>query len=95
MTLKVEDYVASVSEALGKTKKETREVIKEFLTQWADNTKSGVQSQFVGVGKTEIRDVEASQKRNPRTGEPVFVEAHQKAKFNFSGKIKDSLRGIQ
>lgn len=93
-TLKVEDYVASVAEATGNTKKAAREIIKEFLSQWAGNTANGVPSHFVGVGKTEIRSVEGSEKRNPRTGEKVFVEAHQKPRFQFAGKIKDSLRGL-
>jgi nucleoid DNA-binding protein len=93
--LKTEDYVVSVSKSLGITKKAAREVIKEFLAQFAANTSNGISSQFSGVGKTEIRDVEASMKRNPRTGEPVEVEAHQKPKFQFSGKVKNALRGIE
>lgn len=92
--LLVEDYVTSVSEELGITKKAAREVIKEFLSQWAQNTSNGVESKFVGVGKTTIRDVKAAERRNPKTGEPVFVDAHQKAKFDFSGKIKNALRGL-
>jgi len=93
-TMKTEDYVVSVAAALGKTKKETREVIKEFLSQLAENTSAGNGSAFSGVGKVEIRDVEASTKRNPATGEPVEVEAHKKAKFTFSGKVRNALRGI-
>lgn len=91
---KTEDYVVSVSAALGTTKKATREIIKEFLSQFAANTSNGVASQFSGVGKTEIRNVEASMKRNPKTGEQVEVEAHQKAKFQFSGKVRNALRGL-
>lgn len=92
-SLKVEQYVASVATATGHTKKDTREIIKEFLTQWGDNTAKGIPSQFSGVGKTVIRDVEASTKRNPATGEQVQVDAHQKPKFVFSGKVKNVLRG--
>jgi predicted outer membrane repeat protein len=94
-TLKTEDYVVSVSKALGKTKKETREIIKEFLNQFSNNTANGLGSAFSGVGKVEIRDVEASIKRNPKTGEPVEVEAHQKPRFTFSGKVRNTLRGIE
>lgn len=92
--LKTEDYVSSVAEATGMTKKDTRLVIKEFLNQAADNTKKGIPSHFVGFGKIEIRDVAASEKRNPRTGEPVDVEAHRKPKFDFSGKVKAELRSL-
>jgi integration host factor subunit alpha len=95
MSLKTEDYVVSVSAQLGKSKKETREIIKEFLNQFKDNTIAGLESQFVGLGKVEIRDVDASVKRNPRTGEPAPVEAHQKAKFQFSGKVRNALRGVE
>jgi nucleoid DNA-binding protein len=94
-TMKTEDYVVSVSKALGKTKKETREIIKEFLAQFAENTSNGVGSAFSGVGKTEIREVSASIKRNPRTGDSVEVEAHQKPKFHFSGKVRNALRGLE
>lgn len=93
--MKTEDYVVSVSKALGKTKKETREIVKEFLNQFAENTAAGVASAFSGLGKTEIREVEASIKRNPKTGEQVEVEAHQKPKFQFSGKVRNALRGIE
>ena len=92
---KTEDYVVSVSQALAMTKKDTRLVIKEFLSQVAENTTNGVASQFVGLGKIEIRDVEASTKRNPKTGEPVEVAAHQKPRFQFSGKVRNPLRGIE
>jgi DNA-binding protein HU-beta len=94
-SLKVEDYVDSVAKATGNTKKAAREVIKEFLSQVGENTKSGRATQLVGLGKIEIREVAASKKRNPRTGEPAFVEAHQKPKFSFSGKIRNFLRGIE
>ena len=94
-TIKTEDYVVSVSKALGKTKKETREIIKEFLSQFAENTSNGVGSAFSGLGKVEIRDVDASVKRNPKTGEQVEVEAHQKPKFQFSGKVRNALRGLE
>lgn len=93
--LKTEDYVVSVSKELGITKKAAREVIKSFLGQLASNTAAGIPSGFSGLGKVEIREVEASQRRNPRTGEPVEVEAHQKPKFQFSGKVKNALRGVE
>lgn len=93
--MKTEDYVVSVSKSLGVTKKAAREVIKEFLHQFAENTSNGVASAFSGLGKTEIRDVEASVKRNPKTGESVDVEAHQKPKFQFSGKVRNALRGLE
>lgn len=89
---KTEDYVVSVAAALGTTKKATREIIKEFLAQFADNTSKGVPSAFSGLGKVEIRDVEAREARNPKTGEIVQVEAHQKPKFQFSGKVRNVLR---
>lgn len=91
-TMKTEDYVVSVAKELGITKKAAREIIKSFLGQLAENTSKGIGSAFSGVGKVEIRDVEASTKRNPRTGEPVEVEAHQKPRFVFSGKVRDALR---
>jgi DNA-binding protein HU-beta len=93
--MKTEDYVVSVAKALGGTKKATREVIKEFLAQLGANTAAGVPSAFSGLGKVDIRDVEASVKRNPKTGEQVEVEAHQKPKFQFSGKVRNALRGIE
>lgn len=92
--LKTEDYVSSVAEATGQTKKLTREIVKEFLAQFGANTANGIPSAFSGLGKTEIRNVEASIKRNPKTGEQVEVEAHQKAKFQFSGKVRNALRGL-
>lgn len=93
--MKTEDYVESVAKALGETKKATREIIKEFLSQFAANTSKGVPSAFSGLGKVDIREVEASIKRNPKTGEQVEVEAHQKPKFQFSGKVRNALRGLE
>lgn len=91
---KTEDYVVSVAASLGTTKKATREIIKEFLSQLAENTSNGVPSAFSGLGKVDIRDVEAKMARNPKTGEQVEVEAHQKPKFHFSGKVRNRLRGL-
>lgn len=93
--LKTEDYVVSVAASLGATKKLTREVIKEFLKQFADNTSAGKPSAFSGLGKVEIREADARTARNPKTGEQVEVEAHQKPKFTFSGKVRNTLRGLE
>jgi DNA-binding protein HU-beta len=95
VSLKVEDYVDAVAKSTGTTKKAAREVIKEFLSQVAENTVAGKTTQLVGLGKISIREVEAATKRNPRTGQPAFVEAHRKPKFGFSGKIRNKLRGIE
>jgi nucleoid DNA-binding protein len=94
-SLKTEDYVVTVAAALGKTKKETREIIKEFLSQATENTKAGLPSQFVGLGKIEIHEVDGSEKRNPKSGQKVWVDAHQKPRFKFSGKVRNVLRGIE
>lgn len=94
-SLKTEDYVVSVSIATGNTKKDTRIILKEFIAQIVGNTKTGLPSQFVGLGKIEINDVKAAEKRNPKTGQKVQVEAHQKPKFKFSGKVRNSLRGLE
>lgn len=92
--LRLEDYVVSVSESLGKTKKETREILAEFKRQLISNTASGHESQISGLGTFGIKNVEAATKRNPSTGEPVFVEAHKRPKFKFSNKIKEELKTL-
>ena len=59
----------------------TIDVVKEALLK-------GDKVIFQGFGTFEVVEKEASQRRNPRTGEKFMAPAHKAPKFKFSSAFK-------
>lgn len=86
------EFIASIAEKNGITKKSAGESVNLVLGAIVDALKSGEEVAVVGFGKFYIVDVPTREARNPSTGETMTIDAHKTPKFKFAANIKESVR---
>lgn len=83
------DIVDRVAAGTGLTKLETEAIIEGFITTVIEALKNGKGIEIRGFGSYKVKQKNARQARNPKTGEQVFVPAHFVPTFKFSKDFKD------
>lgn len=83
------DIVDRVAAGTGLTKLETEAIIEGFITTVIEALKDGKGIEIRGFGSYRVKEKNARQARNPKTGEQVFVPAHFVPTFKFSKDFKD------
>lgn len=64
----------------------TFEAISQALT-------NGEKVVVMGFGSFEVKEIEARNGRNPRTGEEIVIESYKKPAFTASKVLKESVNG--
>jgi len=85
------ELIAAVADKSGLTKKETEKVLKAFTETVTEELKKGGKVQMVGFGTFEVSERAARDGRNPRTGEPMSIEASRSPKFKAGKALKDAI----
>ncbi|MGX8688054.1 MAG: HU family DNA-binding protein [bacterium] len=85
------ELITAVAEKSGLTKKETEKVLKAFTEVVTEELKNGGKVQMVGFGTFEVSERAARDGRNPRTGEPMPIEASRAPKFKAGKALKDAI----
>lgn len=84
-----ENLVKTVSESIdGATKKDIAVVVDEVFDTIKNTLASGEKVAIAGFGTFEVAERAARECKNPRTGEPVHVEASKAPKFKASSVFK-------
>lgn len=86
------ELINVVAEETEVSKKMTREVIDAALEKIKATLRDGKSVRMVGFGTFELRHRSAKTSRNPRTGEPVQVPAHDVVAFKAGKDLKESVR---
>ena len=76
-------------EQIGLNKRESKDMIDAFFDLIAQSLVNGVDVKISGFGNFQIRTKAPRPGRNPRTGEPVAIEARRVVTFHASPKLKD------
>ena len=79
-------------EQIGLNKRESKDMIDAFFDLIADRLVDGTDVRISGFGNFQIRTKAARPGRNPRTGEPVAIEARRVVTFHASPKLKDQVQ---
>lgn len=74
------------------TQKEAGIIIDAMFEAIEEALIDGEDVSIAGFGKFEVSEKPAATKRNPKTGEPVEVEAHNVVKFKPSSILKENAR---
>ncbi len=69
------DLIASVSDGAGLSKADARKAVDAVFDSITGSLKPGTEVRLVGFGTFSVTRRQASQGRNPRTGEAVHVAA--------------------
>lgn len=75
----------------GATKKDIAVVIDEVFDTIKNTLASGEKVAIAGFGSFEVVERAARECKNPRTGEPVHVEASKAPKFKAGKAFKDAV----
>ncbi|MCL2100093.1 MAG: integration host factor subunit beta [Fibromonadales bacterium] len=85
------DLVNEISSRTGLPQVETKKIVECFLDSVARSLKGGNNIEIRGFGRFKIRSRNGYKARNPRTGEPIEVEAGKKPVFEPSRELRKVL----
>ena len=87
------ELIESVQEALGKdaTKRAAEDAVSAVLESIAAGVRKDNKVQIIGFGTFELKNRAARMGRNPKTGEPMQIQASKSVGFKASAALKASL----
>lgn len=90
-TLTKAELAEMLYEQLGLNKREAKDFIDEFFELITQRVAQGKDVKISGFGNFQVRTKQARPGRNPRTGEPVLVEARRTVTFHASNLLKTDI----
>ena len=90
-TLTKAELAELLYEQLGLNKREAKDFIDEFFELITQRVAQGLDVKISGFGNFQVRTKQARPGRNPRTGEPVMVEARRAVTFHASNSLKSEI----
>jgi len=76
---------------IGLNKREAKDMVDALFDIVTERLVSGDDVKITGFGNFQIRSKSSRPGRNPRTGEPVAIEARRVVTFHASPKLKDQV----
>ncbi|NTS64388.1 HU family DNA-binding protein [Sphingomonas sp. HHU CXW] len=86
-----QELIAQVATNAGLGKAEAVRAVEAVFDSISTCLKKGEEVRLVGFGTFAVSKRKASTGRNPRTGEPMTIEASTQPKFKAGKVLKDSL----
>ncbi len=86
------DLIEKVHEVLGSTKADADRAVETIIASITDSLKSGEEVSIAGLGIFSAKVRPARMGRNPRTGEPVQIQAMRVPKFRAAKALKDAVK---
>ena len=83
------ELIAEIAERAVISKKDAEKALKAFTDVVADELVKGEKVQLVGFGTFEVSERAAREGRNPKSGEPMRIEASKSPKFKAGKALKD------
>ena len=85
------DLIGAVAEASGLTRSDAIKAVEGVFDSITTALKSGDEVRLVGFGTFSVAKRKASTGRNPRTGEPMKINASSQPKFKAGKGLKDAV----
>lgn len=82
--------ISYISEKHDCTKVEAEKIIDVFTSSITSALSEGKEISLLGFGSFGITNVASRTGRNPKTGKPVIIAAHNQIKFKSGQKLKDA-----
>ena len=86
------DLVAHVADSAGLTKADASKAVDAIFDGITASLKKGDEVRLVGFGTFLVSSREASEGRNPRTGEKIQIAASKLPKFRAGKGLKDAVQ---
>ena len=88
------EFVAAVAESSSLSKSDAERAVDAFINTVSTQLKTGGEVRLVGFGTFEVRNRDASEGRNPRTGETIKIKASKLPRFKAGKALKDEVNGV-
>ena len=85
------DLIASVAESAGMSKADATRAVDATFDAITSELKNGGDVRLVGFGTFSVAARRATEGRNPRTGEKIFIAASNHPKFKAGKSLKASV----
>jgi DNA-binding protein HU-beta len=86
-----QELIGSVAEATGLGKGDASKAVEAVFDSISGALKKGDEVRLVGFGTFTVSKRKASTGRNPRTGEPMTINASSQPKFKPGKGLKDAV----
>ena len=85
------DLVAQVADSAGMSKADAAKAVDGVFSSISRALSRGNDVRLVGFGTFSVAQRKATQGRNPRTGERIFIPASKQPKFKAGKGLKDAV----
>ena len=85
------ELIAAVAETAEISKKDAEKALNAVVATITKELEEGGKVQLVGFGTFEVRQREARQGKNPRTGEAIEIAACKVPAFKVGKQLKDAV----
>ncbi len=85
------ELIAAVAETAEISKKDAEKALNAVVSTITKELEEGGKVQLVGFGTFEVRQREARQGKNPRTGEAIEIAACKVPAFKVGKQLKDAV----
>ena len=92
-TLTKAELADMLFEQVGLNKREAKELVDAFFDRIVQELAQGEDVKISGFGNFQLRAKSPRPGRNPRTGEPIAIEARRVVTFHASQKLKAIVQG--
>jgi len=86
-----QEFIDHIASRHGCTKREAEKAIDMFTSSVIDALGEGKEISLIGFGSFSIGKVAARTGRNPKTQEPIQIQAYNQPKFKVGQKLKDAV----
>ena len=93
MTLTKADIAKVIHSQVGRTKKQSAELVDCLFEIIKGTLEDGKDVLISGFGKFSIRERKERNGRNPLTGKPLVLAARKVVTFQCSGKLRNKING--
>jgi len=93
MTLTKADIAEVIHNRVGRTKKQSAELVDCLFEIIKGTLGDGQDVLISGFGKFSVRERKERKGRNPLTGKPLMLPAKKAVTFKCSGKLRDKING--
>lgn len=86
------ELITAVAEKTKYEKKTVADILETITSVVTDTLANGDYVKLVGFGTFEVAERAAREGRNPKTGEPVHIDASKAPKFKASSALKAAVK---
>lgn len=85
--------IAAVADQAQLTRKDAKKAVEAVFSIISDSLAKGDKVRIIGFGTFEVRGRKGREGRNPRTNEPIQIEASKTPAFKAGKQLKDLVNG--